>query len=225
MIPIITFLIVVILSVLVTRVATIALVHTGLSREAAQFQARSAFTGVGYTTTESERIVKHPVRRRIVLLLMLFGNAGIVTSIASLILTFLPREESSELGIKFTMLISGILLIWLVVRSKWFHKALYKAVSRALVRYSVLEVRDFTSLLQLSGDYRVTEYFVEEKTKLKGKTLHDLQLTSMGILVLAITRQSGVFIGSPHGATKIKEGDTLIIYGKLKDVNKIFEEI
>ena len=60
MIPIITFLIVVILSVLVTRVATIALVHTGLSREAAQFQARSAFTGVGYTTTESERIVKHP---------------------------------------------------------------------------------------------------------------------------------------------------------------------
>lgn len=38
------------LSLLITRIATNALSVTGLSRETARFQARSAFTGVGFTT-------------------------------------------------------------------------------------------------------------------------------------------------------------------------------
>lgn len=42
--------IVILVSLLVTRVATAALMLTGRSRDAARFQARSALTGVGYTT-------------------------------------------------------------------------------------------------------------------------------------------------------------------------------
>lgn len=77
MISIVTLLIVLTLSILLTRIATVALTHTGLSRESAKFQARSAFTGVGFTTSESEKVVNHPIRRRILLMLMLLGNAGI----------------------------------------------------------------------------------------------------------------------------------------------------
>jgi hypothetical protein len=47
------------------RVATSALVMTGMARESARFQARSAFLGVGFTTGEAESVVDHPVRRRI----------------------------------------------------------------------------------------------------------------------------------------------------------------
>jgi hypothetical protein len=50
MVPIITLLTVLVISVLITRVATMAMVHTGLSKESALFQSRSAFTGVGFTT-------------------------------------------------------------------------------------------------------------------------------------------------------------------------------
>lgn len=66
------------LSILVTRVATVALTLTltGLSRESAKFQARSAFSGAGFTTTESEDVVNHPIRRRVIMSLMLIGNAG-----------------------------------------------------------------------------------------------------------------------------------------------------
>jgi hypothetical protein len=74
---IITVILILVFSILITRVASIALTHTGLSRESSKFQARSAFTGVGFTTTESEKVVNHPVRRRILLLLMILGNAGI----------------------------------------------------------------------------------------------------------------------------------------------------
>lgn len=76
-----------------SRIATIAITYTGLSREAARFQARSALTGSGFTTSESEKVVTHPVRRRIILLLMLLGNAGIVAAISSLILAFLGQQS------------------------------------------------------------------------------------------------------------------------------------
>ncbi|TWT47604.1 hypothetical protein [Botrimarina hoheduenensis] len=74
MIGVLSLLVALTLSLLITRVAAMALMFTGLSREAAKFQARSAFTGVGYTTQESERTVNHPVRRRIIMALMLMGN-------------------------------------------------------------------------------------------------------------------------------------------------------
>ena len=78
MVAIFSLLLVLVFSLLITRIATIALTYTGLSRQSAKFQARSAFTGVGFTTSESEKVVNHPVRRRILLLMMLIGNAGIV---------------------------------------------------------------------------------------------------------------------------------------------------
>ncbi len=84
MTAILTLLIVLALSLVVTRVATVALTATGLSREAARFQARSAFSGAGFTTKESESVVRHPVRRRIIMWLMLAGNAGIAAAMATL---------------------------------------------------------------------------------------------------------------------------------------------
>ena len=69
MIAVLTLVVVVLLSLVITRMATVALTLTGMSSEAARFQARSALTGAGFTTSESEAVVNHPVRRRIVLFL------------------------------------------------------------------------------------------------------------------------------------------------------------
>jgi hypothetical protein len=66
-----------------------------MARDTAKFQARSAFTGVGYTTEEAEQVTRHPVRRRIAMLLMFLGNAGTVTVIASLILGLSETNETS----------------------------------------------------------------------------------------------------------------------------------
>jgi hypothetical protein len=51
-----------IFSILVTRIATVAMTYTDLSRESAKFQARSVFIDdVGFTTNESEKAVTPPV--------------------------------------------------------------------------------------------------------------------------------------------------------------------
>lgn len=93
MIAILTLLVIVTISLLVNRIATVALTFTGLSREAARFQSRVAFTGAGYTTSESELVTNHPVRRHIIMILMFLGNVGLVTVIATLMTGFVNIEN------------------------------------------------------------------------------------------------------------------------------------
>lgn len=53
---VISFLTVLIISISIVKVASIMLKHTGMSEDMARFQARSAYTGTGFTTVESEAI-------------------------------------------------------------------------------------------------------------------------------------------------------------------------
>ena len=96
MVAVLTVLIVLTISLIVVRVATVSLVMTGISKDLAQFQALSAFTGAGFTTRESEDIVNHPVRRRIVMHLMLMGHAGAVIAVASVLLSFLNVGRTED---------------------------------------------------------------------------------------------------------------------------------
>ncbi len=73
-IAIASFLLVIAVSLVITRVATVVLVASGMSRQHARFQSRSAFTGTGFTTSEAESVLNHPLRRKVVMLLMLLGT-------------------------------------------------------------------------------------------------------------------------------------------------------
>ncbi len=52
----ITLLVILTFSVVVVRTAAVALRLTGMPADVARFQARSAFTGAGFTTSESEAV-------------------------------------------------------------------------------------------------------------------------------------------------------------------------
>lgn len=221
MISILTLLTVVLLSILVVRVAATALSHTGLSMEAARFQARSAFTGAGFTTTESERVVNHPVRRRIILLLMLLGNAGIVSAVSSLMLTFVAPSESSSIAFKIVLLVSGLLLMWLAVSSPWMDRYLSNWINTALDRYTELDVKDYASLMHLSGEYRIVELGIAPDDWLAGKTLAEARLREEGIVVLGVRREDGSYLGVPFGETEIFAHDTLISYGRIGSIERL----
>lgn len=120
--PVISLLLVIVVSLIVVRVATVALVLTGLSQPLARFQARSAFTGAGFTTTESEQVVRHPVRRKVIMTLMLLGNAGIVTAVSSLLLSLVGTGETgvaSTLWFRLLVLFFGIVLLCRLAHSQW----------------------------------------------------------------------------------------------------------
>lgn len=220
MVAIFTLIVVLICSLIIVRVSTVALMLTGLSRDLARFQARSAYTGSGFTTGESEQVVSHPVRRRIIMFLMLLGNAGIVTAIATLVISFTQVRESVSwfegIGGRMALLIAGLLLLFLVARSSHIDRWMSKVISIALKRWTTLDARDYANLLHLSGDYAVSELQVQKDDWLAGKTLMELRLNHEGVLVLGVSRRDGKYIGAPRGHTCVEVGDTLLIYGRGK---------
>ncbi|NER48629.1 MAG: potassium transporter TrkA [Symploca sp. SIO1B1] len=209
------------ISLLITRVAAEALTLTGLSRESAEFQARSAFTGAGFTTSESEQVVSHPVRRRILMWLMLLGNAGIITVISSLILTFVGTKGAGDWSQRIVVLILGLILISIVATNRRFSRYLSKMMHWALKRWTHLDVRDYASLLRLSGNYAVMEMQVDAEDWIANKPLCETHLRQEGILVLGIQRLNGHYVGAPKGGSCIFSGDILILYGRLSTLNEL----
>jgi hypothetical protein len=202
------------LSMLITRIGTAALALTGISRELAYFQAFSAFSGVGFTTMESEQVVSHPVRRRILLSLMLAGNVGIVTGISSLILTFVQVGTPTEWASRLFLLVGGFAVLFLVAWSKWVDALLSRIIGWGLNRWTDLQIIDYESLLQISDGYAVLEIVVHEHEWLANKTLSDLNLIQEGVVVLGIKRQDDSYVGSPTKDSSVVPGDTLVLYGR-----------
>lgn len=206
---------IVLISLLVTRVATVAFTATGLSREAARFQARSALSGVGFTTEEAESVVNHPVRRRIVMLLMLLGSAGIVTVLGTLVLSF-ANADAEQRTVRIAILLGALLALWLVSRSATVDRWLNAAIAKALTRWTDIDARDYAALLHLSENFAVMELAVGEGEWLTGGTLRELDLRSEGVLILGVTHADGDYVAVPRFDTRIEAGDTVIAYGQVE---------
>lgn len=221
MVAIVSFLITLLLSLLVTRVAAMALMLTGMSREAARFQARSAFTGTGFTSTESELIVNHPVRRRIIHSLMLVGNLGIAAVAATLVASLLSTTASGVWKANLLILLAGLIVLYVFSRSRMVSRHLNRLIAWALRRFSRLDARDYVAVLNLQDGYAVTEMLVNANDWLAGKSLVEARLPSEGVLVLGIRESDGRYIGAPTAATEMNVGSTLVLYGPISRLDEL----
>lgn len=218
----ISLFIIVFLSVIITKIGARALIKTGLAKDAAVFQARSAFTGVGYTTREAEKITGHPLRRKIIMTLMLIGNIGVISAVASLMLTFIGDElESTDRLVRLGIISFFIIALWGLSKSKWLDKQLVKLIDSALNRFHNLRNIDYVSLLKLQDEYEITVINVQNDDWMANRKLDELQLTEEGINLIAIERKDGTYLGTPDATTKVKPGDNLTIYGKEENLKNL----
>ncbi len=214
MIAVASLLVIVVIITLVGRLGALGLVATGLPVEVARFQARSLLTGVGFTTGESETIINHPTRRRIAMILMLVGNAGLVTILASVILSFVTSGGTTDILLRLGILLGGLTILLVAASNQTVERAISRLLSRLLTRYSDFDLLDFHHLMQLSADYAISELAVEPGDWLADRTLLDLDLPDEGVLVLAVNRADGGFIGAPRGSTVIHPYDEVVLYGR-----------
>lgn len=206
-------LIVILLSILVTRVAAVAFTLTGMSPDVAQFQARAAFSSTGLGTAEAEQIVSHPARRRIYQTLMLLGNAGLVTSVASLSLSFTEVGGGNDSGVAILLLIVGLLVLVVVARNRRFAGLIGRVSERLLRKYTDLDVGDYAGLLHVGMNYGVNRVKVTDHHWMAGRALSSFRLTDEGVLVLGVERADGTYLGAPRGDTHVEAGDWVLVYG------------
>lgn len=209
------------LSMVVIRLATMALHLTGLSWDAASFQARSAFTGTGFTTGEAETIMGNPARRKIITWLMIARSAGFVSIIISLILSFGSSGEDPRRLLRLVWLMAGVCGLWFVARSRYIEIWMNRIMKKALGRWQELKIFDYTMLLNLSGEYSVRELRVRDNDWIAWKNLARCRLNQEGILVLGIHRDDGSYVGAPKGETTIYPGDTLVLYGRETSIDSL----
>ncbi len=220
---VIAFLTVLALSLFITRLATVALSLTGLSYESARFQARSAFTGTGFTTRESEQIVNHPVRRKIITLLMIVRSAGLITILLSLMLSFGLETDSSNYVWRLSFILIGVLFLLWLSTNKVVDRALNRVMRSALKRWTKLDVQDYASLLNLASGFTITEMHVDPDDWVAGTTLAQCRLSDEGVTMLGIQRANGDYVGVPKGDTDIFVGDRLLLYGHVDSIRLLDE--
>jgi hypothetical protein len=215
-------LIIAVASLIIVRLGTTALTLTGLARDTAEFQAYSAFFGVGFTTRESEQVVNHPVRRRIVQHLILAGQIGLTSVIVPLVVTFVNVHSVTDGMKQLTLIVGALVLLWLVARTQLSRKLIDHSVRFALRRASPFrQSHDHEVLLRLNSGFVVSEVAVAPNHAMAGRVLAEFGLDEKGIVVLGIARENGVYVGVPRGRTVCKPLDVLIVYGRADDVERL----
>ncbi|MDD5079757.1 MAG: TrkA C-terminal domain-containing protein [Candidatus Omnitrophica bacterium] len=230
------FIMAIIISFIVVRIGAIAFELTGLEWSLAKFQALSCFSGTGFTTKEAELITGNPQRRRIASILMVLGNAGLITVIATFANSLRPSTIMPKFTIPFVHLVfPSSLLPWInlliivvsiyVIYRFFSHTSITKKLTDALrariVKKEIIKRVTFEELLVATGGYGVSSIEVCKDSFIIGKTLFESDLRNNDITVLAVERKDEI-IPNPASETRIMLGDTIICFGKLENIrNKL----
>ncbi len=199
----------------VMEVGAIELKITGMEISNARFQALSALTGTGFTTKDSETILNNRIRKRIIMTLMIIGHIGLTVIVISAV--------TLSRAITLWQLIAGFTLIfvaYLFASNAPLLNNLDKGIESQLIKNLRLRKKPVEEVLHLNDQYSVAEVELNNDCVILNKSLASLQLTKRDILVLAIKGDNRLIL-TPTGNDIIKRGDTLVVYGKLKNIENI----
>ena len=203
---------------LIVRVGAVLLELTGLDEERSHFQALSALTGTGFTTSEAESVVIHPFRRRIISTLMIIGNAGIITMIGSLVASFW-QKSSYQMLINLLIIILGISIILRLSRSEKIKDYLRKRIRKRLEKSEQFHRVAIDYLLQQTKGYGVVRVKIPPDSPVVGKSLKELGTTKKSLLILSIERDEQL-IPVPGADDTIQAGDILVCFGQMNQVER-----
>lgn len=231
------FIAVLIVAYFVVRIGAAAFELTGLNPDQAHFQALSTFTRTGFTTQEAELIVSHKQRRKIASTLMILGNAGVVTLIATLVNSMRPDEAPTMLipalekgmpaflvpYVNLGIVLILLFLIYRAFRSSRLSKILMQKLQQKMVDKKFIQPASFEELLLNTKGYGISQIEITEKNPLEGKTLAESKLREHDILVLSVERGDEHFI-NPSPSIKFIPGDKLVCFGKLSSIREVAYE-
>ena len=196
-----------------------------MSEPVAKFQSASAFFGVGFTTQEAELVVNHPVRRRIILHLIIAGNIGLTSALATLIVTFV-HDTDRGVAVTFgwlSLVVLGAVLVGLTYHLPLIHRPVDKLMRVTLERVGLNRVVDYDYLLNLRDGFCVYDGEIHPGHPWIGKSFKETRPSDHGVVVLGIYRSDGEFVGAPDKDTVVRGEDILMVYGQEDRVKEAFK--
>lgn len=217
-----TFLVVAALSMGFTQLAAGALIATGLPPEVATFQARSAFSGAGFTTTEAENVVNHPARRRIIGTTMFVGNLGTPTLVVTVLVGFLAPGPGNTTE-RTLVILAGIVLILLLVANRPAQRYLAR-IGQRQARKRLLPHLDDQSveLFTVDGDFVVAAVTMADDPEPTVRSLRGMDEILPLVKVLGV-RHGDAYSGAPPVDVELNGGDEIIVYGHRDEIDRLNE--
>ncbi|WP_070120573.1 TrkA C-terminal domain-containing protein [Bacillus marinisedimentorum] len=206
---------------LVIRISTVLMELTGLSHEVARFQTISMLTGTGFTTSESELVISHPVRRRIGSFLILFG----AFSLAVIISTISQILSNSFRTTELMWVIIGMLFFFFFIRIKgiqYYIQEKFKAEIRETFELPEMTAKE---VLYLSDNDLIINIPIHPGSRYLGENADDVIEEKEDVNLLYLIR-GDMKIREKLYETEIQEGDTLYLYGDKEAIKvKFYHEL
>jgi len=207
-----TFLVVAVLTTAFGQMATGALIATGVPPDIAAFQARSAFSGAGFTTTEAENVVNHATRRRIISTTMFAGSLGTPTLVVTVMIGLMAPGPGSTME-RSLVAISGIAAVFLAILNRPVRRWLVTIGQRYATRRLIPALSEEpVVLLELGEGFEVEEFRLADDPEETVRGLRGLDQALIGVKVLGI-RRGARFHGEQPVDISLSEGDVLVVYG------------
>lgn len=203
-------------SYLIVRIGAIALEMTGMEKSRARFQALSAFTGTGFTTREAETVVNHPRRRKIISRLMILGSAGIVSVIATFVLSLRPLGTFRP-SLNLAIVVTSLFIFYRIASNQTFARKMSEKIRKTLREKLHFEKVQVEELLRQADGYGVASILIGKESKVVGLPLSQSGFKEKDLMVLSIERDEAV-IPVPKAIATINAGDRLTCYGKLENI-------
>jgi hypothetical protein len=194
---------------LIFWIGSIFLEATGMERAVARFQTLSALTGAGFTTTQSELIVEHKTRRKIISYLIFLGNTGIMAFILLVILY-------TRMGISaFSNFAVWIIIAFLIIIFGSLRLGIINSISDKLViavKKKKLKASAFREIvLKQTGENVLAYLFIEQQPNSANLTLENIRSEYKNATVLAVERDNQLLLNFCDNE-KLKVNDQLLCY-------------
>jgi len=214
-------LVAILVSFIIVRIGGFALQLTGIEPDVARFQALSAFSGTGFTTREAERVVGNRTRRRIVTILIVLGNAGTVTIIATLVASFTQVTGYMWFFIRLAIIVGGIFgLYQLIIRSN-FGRRIPAWLQRPVINRVLKEAPTVEEIFRMEKDWGISLVTIKRGSKSVGQSVADITAEG-GLEILGIDR-ADTYLTRPDREEEIMAGDRLLVYANRKSVKQILD--
>ena len=193
----------------------------GMGEIPAGFEARSALTGAGYTTTQSQVVVDDPASRDAASMLFIVGYVGPLAILGLLGVSFVaPSAEDPELR-------ATVLIVFLVLFAVLNRYGLLNRIGRRPARFIATHLfrAHIRSPWIVFGDHAVAGLVVAPSSTLVGLSLDQRPLGDHEVTLLGIQRiVDGNVEDLPVGSNRhlsIEAEDTLVTYGATNDLSDL----